>query len=37
MEVDRVVRALEKLSEIGVEQMIVYEPYALYYFLGKRF
>lgn len=28
--------AMNKLRELGVEQMIVYDPYSLFYFLGKR-
>lgn len=37
LEEKRVRGALEKLSEIGVEQMLICEPYAIYYFLGKMF
>lgn len=33
---ERIQRALEQLSFMGIEQMIVYEPYALFYFLDKR-
>lgn len=37
LEQARVEGAFEKLSEMGVEQMLICEPYAIYYFLGKMF
>ena len=37
LEKTRVQGALEKLQEIGLEQMLICEPYAIYYFLGKMF
>lgn len=37
LEESRVQGALEKMSEINVEQMIIYESYAIYYFTGKLF
>ena len=37
LEKERVEGALEKLEELGVEQMLICEPYAIYYFLGKMF
>lgn len=36
VEHERIRKALAQLSLMGIEQMIVYEPYAIYYFLGKR-
>lgn len=37
MEKDRVEGALFKLSVLGIEQMVVYDTYSIFYFLGKRF
>lgn len=36
VETERINKALAQLEELGLEQMIVYEPYALYYFTGRR-
>lgn len=37
LEKERVQGALEKLEKLEVEQMLICEPYAIYYFLGKMF
>lgn len=37
LEKERVRGAITKLEALGVEQMLICEPYAIYYFLGKMF